>query len=311
MQAKLLRAVETRTVTPLGGTRAQAVDIGLCAATLRDLRAEVAAGALRQDLYYRIGRPEVVIPPLRARREEIPTLVTETLAAASGPPASVALIEACLARPWPGNVRELCAEVRAASVLAAAEGARAVLDHHLAPQAGRALGEEPRAPAPAPDPADGRGGPPRPVGGARAADPRLRAAAESLGLSQRTAAKLLSEEALLSLEWEAAGLDAAARAQALRGQAAAALGALLAARAFSQREVADELGLSRTTLLKLIDDLGLPRARELGAAEIDRARAEADGDLDEAARLLRVSPTALRQRLAALRRGEPRDGRAS
>ena len=65
-------------------------------------------------------------------------------------------------------------------------------------------------------------------------------------------------------------------------------------------EVATALGASRTTLIKLMDDLRLPRATELGEEEIARARAEAGGDLDAAARLLRVSPRALKKRLTQL-----------
>jgi hypothetical protein len=75
VQSKLLRVIETGSVTMLGGVAPVAVDVRVCAATLRNLRAEVAAGRFREDLYFRIGRPEVRLPPLRERREEIPWLV--------------------------------------------------------------------------------------------------------------------------------------------------------------------------------------------------------------------------------------------
>jgi transcriptional regulator with PAS, ATPase and Fis domain len=70
VQAKLLRALEAREVVPLGATRPRSEDVRICAAT-RDLRGEVAKGRFREDLYFRIGRPEVRLPPLRERLEEM------------------------------------------------------------------------------------------------------------------------------------------------------------------------------------------------------------------------------------------------
>jgi DNA-binding NtrC family response regulator len=130
VQAKLLRFLETREVLPLGAARPRQVDLRFCSATHRDLRALVAAGKLREDLYFRIAAPHVAVPPLRDRPEEIPFLVAAELArVAAAMPASAAvaltphpsLLEACLLRVWPGNVRELAAEIRSAaqSVLAA------------------------------------------------------------------------------------------------------------------------------------------------------------------------------------------------
>ena len=79
VQAKLLRVLETREVLPLGASRAKKVDIGICAASHRRLRDEVTAGRFREDLYFRIGRPEVQIPPLRERLDEIPWFVAREL----------------------------------------------------------------------------------------------------------------------------------------------------------------------------------------------------------------------------------------
>lgn len=67
VQAKLLRVLETREVLPLGATRAESVELRVCVASHADLAAQVAAGKFREDLYYRLGRPVVVIPPLRQR----------------------------------------------------------------------------------------------------------------------------------------------------------------------------------------------------------------------------------------------------
>ena len=137
VQAKLLRVLETGELLALGAARPRAVQLRVVAATLRDLRGAVAAGRFRDDLYYRIGRPEVRLPPLRERLEEIPWLVAEAIAS-RGLPAHPSLIEACLLRPWPGNIRELIAEA-ARAAHAALEGHRpAVRAEDLDEQAGRA-----------------------------------------------------------------------------------------------------------------------------------------------------------------------------
>lgn len=140
VQAKLLRVIEAREVIALGATSAQSVDIRICAATSQDLRSAVAEKRFREDLYYRIGRPEIRIPPLRERLEEIPWLIDIVLASVSAnAQASAGLVETCLLRAWPGNVRELRAEIQSAAVVAATRGSTKVLPEHLDPQAGIAM----------------------------------------------------------------------------------------------------------------------------------------------------------------------------
>jgi len=141
VQPKLLRVLETREVVPLGDTRGRAIDVGLCAATLRDIPERVAQGRFREDLYYRMGRPAVRLPPLRQRREEIPFLIQRALAAV-GPEldADAALVEMCLLRPWPGNVRELIGEVRRAGHTARDQGRDRVDRLDLGTAAGMHLG---------------------------------------------------------------------------------------------------------------------------------------------------------------------------
>jgi transcriptional regulator with PAS, ATPase and Fis domain len=108
VQAKLLRVLETREVIPVGAAAGVKADVGVVAATHRDLRVAVAERRFRDDLYYRLARPAVVLPPLRARRADIPRLVVRELAAVDRKLAPHSkLIEACCVRPWPGNVREL------------------------------------------------------------------------------------------------------------------------------------------------------------------------------------------------------------
>jgi len=151
VQSKLLRVLETREVVPLGASHGQRVDFCLCVATHRDLREAVSEGRFRADLYHRIAPPEIVLPPLRERLDEVAEHVAVEVAsvAPSLRPHSK-LVEACMLRAWPGNVRELRKELRFAAVQAHAEGADRVRVEHLSANAGRGFdapaGEEhPRA----------------------------------------------------------------------------------------------------------------------------------------------------------------------
>ncbi len=153
VQPKLLRVLETGELLPLGASKPRPIALRVVAATLRDLRAAVHAGTFRDDLYYRIGRPEVRVPPLRDRLEELPWLVAAALRPC-GVPAHPSLVEACLLRPWPGNVRELMGEIARAGHAAFEGGRPAVRVEDLDAEAGRAA---PAAIAPPPLP------PPRPA----------------------------------------------------------------------------------------------------------------------------------------------------
>lgn len=112
-QAKLLRAVESKSITRLGDVRERKVDVRLVAATNRDLEAECRAGRFREDLLFRLSAATVSLPPLRQRLREIPVLaraLLEEACARVGRPRA-ALSDAVLARlaayRWQGNVREL------------------------------------------------------------------------------------------------------------------------------------------------------------------------------------------------------------
>ncbi len=165
VQAKLLRVLETGEVLALGAARPRRVELRFCSATHRDLRAQVAAGRLREDLYFRIASPRVAAPPLRERLEEISWLLEgEVQRTAPGLSLHVSLVETCLLRPWPGNVRELCAEARSAAHAAVAEGASRVEAKHLAETAGLAFA----APDPPADSAAPEAGPATPVPPTRA-----------------------------------------------------------------------------------------------------------------------------------------------
>lgn len=125
VQAKLLRAIETREVLRVGAVRPSVIDVRFVAATNRDLPAEVAEGRFRGDLFFRLDGVTLVIPPLRERRERIRPLAVEFLEAAhqkrqTAGPLRVApgLLERLEAHDWPGNVRELKAVLERAVLLA-------------------------------------------------------------------------------------------------------------------------------------------------------------------------------------------------
>ncbi len=118
MQAKLLRVLQDRVVAPVGG-RAVAVDVRILSATHRDLRAAVAEGRFREDLYWRLGVVPLHLPPLRERLADIVKLAEHFLALAPGGRSlSAAAAARLLAHPWPGNVRELRNAMERAAALA-------------------------------------------------------------------------------------------------------------------------------------------------------------------------------------------------
>lgn len=113
LQPKLLRALENRSIRPVGGEQEMPVDVRVVAATNRDLKTEVARGTFRQDLYYRLEVMTLSVPPLRQRLDDLPELVTlfmRTLATQLGTEpltVSAADMERLCRYSWPGNVREL------------------------------------------------------------------------------------------------------------------------------------------------------------------------------------------------------------
>lgn len=143
VQAKLLRLLETREVTPLGATASRKIEVRFCFATHRDLRNNVAEGRFREDLYHRIGQPHVGLPPLRDRREEIPWLATRAIARVN-PDLTIhaSFLERCLSRVWSGNVRELLLHARAAAHAALAANEKIVTHAHLDPNAGMGIDDK-------------------------------------------------------------------------------------------------------------------------------------------------------------------------
>jgi two-component system response regulator AtoC len=113
MQAKLLRAIETKTIMHVGATKYIPIDVQILAASNKDLKAMIKAGDFREDLYYRLKFVDITVPPLRERKEEIPELVGFFLREGNAhygvlikdvtPRAMKALMD----YNWPGNIREL------------------------------------------------------------------------------------------------------------------------------------------------------------------------------------------------------------
>ena len=124
LQSKLLRALQYHEFERVGGTRTVRVDVRVIAATNRDLAAEVTAGKFRQDLWYRLNVVSVTMPPLRERREDIPSLAAH-FGAKYGRGRAVELspdaLQALTAHDWPGNVRELENAIERAVVLGSSD----------------------------------------------------------------------------------------------------------------------------------------------------------------------------------------------
>ncbi len=157
LQAKLLRVLESKQIQPVGAERATPMDVRFLAATNVDLQARAVSGSFRADLYFRLAQYTIVLPPLRARREDIAHLTQRFLREAGVDLRRPMLeltpeaVEVLQGHEWPGNVRELRNVVRkavlqtrglvlgAAQLRAALDDPRAVLPAATAPAEGRSL----------------------------------------------------------------------------------------------------------------------------------------------------------------------------
>lgn len=147
LQPKLLRALESGEIVPVGSDEPVHVDARLVAATNRNLAEAVENGRFRDDLYYRINVVEVAVPPLRDRRDDILPLARRFGQSASSAPTrfSPQATQCLLAYSWPGNVRELRNAVQRAALLCRGD---VVLPEHLPPKVA-ALAAAPEADLPA------------------------------------------------------------------------------------------------------------------------------------------------------------------
>jgi DNA-binding NtrC family response regulator len=134
IQAKLLRVLEEREFRRVGSNQTISVNVRVIAATNMDLAEEVAKGAFREDLYYRLCVVPIVLPPLRERKSDIPALAEHLLRLQSQQRnkhvtrISKAAMAALAAQHWPGNVRELSNAIERAVVLADGDE---ILPEHL------------------------------------------------------------------------------------------------------------------------------------------------------------------------------------
>ncbi len=146
VQAKLLRALEEKTVRRVGGTQTRRINVRVIAATNCDPATAVAAGRLRGDLYYRLRVLEFHLPPLRQRREDIPLLAEHFLVQAAARHGSRlravggSALEVMDAYDWPGNVRELENAIERATVLVTVTEGDVLLASHLPLEVRAALG---------------------------------------------------------------------------------------------------------------------------------------------------------------------------
>jgi len=143
MQAKLLRAIQERSIRPVGGEASIPVDVRILAATNQNLKNNIESGAFREDLYYRLNVINITLPSLRERKEDIPLLVNTILTRLSGgnpPVVTPYTMQLLLAYNYPGNVRELENILERAVVL----GGEVILPEHL-PDAVHGRGGEKQA----------------------------------------------------------------------------------------------------------------------------------------------------------------------
>ena len=127
LQVKLLRAIEQKEIIRVGGSEVIRVDVRIIAATNQDLKAKVAGKTFREDLFYRLNVFNILVPPLRERREDIPKLAGHFLFEIAGENQitpkrlSAGARIALIAYRWPGNVRELRNAMETASLVAKGE----------------------------------------------------------------------------------------------------------------------------------------------------------------------------------------------
>src|SRR5262245_6980048 len=123
LQAKLLRALETRSFTRLGGERPISTDVRFISATNQDLESLIDAGSFRRDLFFRLNVVRLCLPPLRLRNEDIPVLIEEQIGNLSQrygrkvDGVEAGLLSALQRYSWPGNVRELFSFVESSFVM--------------------------------------------------------------------------------------------------------------------------------------------------------------------------------------------------
>ncbi|HSK00887.1 MAG TPA: sigma-54 dependent transcriptional regulator [Kofleriaceae bacterium] len=244
IQAKLLRALQEGEIQPVGSGRIEKVNVRVVASTNRDLAADAKAGTFREDLYYRLAVVELVVPPLRDRKDDIPALAEE-FARRYGERFGLgqialepALIDALVRADWPGNVRQL--ENTIARLAALSAGGVIGLADYLAATGGGAS----------------------PTGGASSSEPAAPAAADAAAAAAATAALATADAEGPD---DAAPIPDARSGPSLKEQVEAFERGLVARALEStggnQSEAARRLGVSRVTLIDKMKKYGLEKKR--------------------------------------------------
>ncbi len=255
LQAKLLRVIESREVTRVGGLKARPIDVRFVAATNRQIEIEVAAGRFRSDLYFRLNGITLHIPPLRSRPREIMPLSRKFLAQfwtqmgrRSVPRLSPSAEDLLMGYAWPGNVRELRNVIERAAVLCTTDD---ITDDHMPADTMRANAVARRTPMVAMPAVDAA--PPRSTVtyGMAALQPAAVLPQPPVAAGAITPAGRPAD--LLSAPLSAAGGTRAERERILNA---------LNECAGNQSRAAKFLGISRSTLIQKILLYGLPRPRK-------------------------------------------------
>jgi DNA-binding NtrC family response regulator len=226
-QAKLLRVLEERQVMRVGGLKPREVDVRFIAATNQNLEREIDEGRFREDLFYRLNGMSLVIPPLRERKGEMPSLARTFIAEAceqagysAQPVISREALDWMDAYDWPGNIRELRNAVNRAVLLASGG---IIQPEHLQSEAFK--------------PRTGRGS---------------GRSTESAGQAQPAPAAV-APPGMQNIPPAPPGVDQEERQRVL---------AALAACGGNQTRAAEMLGIARRTLTSRLDKLGIPRPRK-------------------------------------------------
>ncbi|MDH3255555.1 MAG: sigma 54-interacting transcriptional regulator, partial [Acidobacteriota bacterium] len=317
VQSKLLRFVQDKQYTPVGGSRPKQVDVRILAATNRDLATEVTKGRFREDLYYRLNVVSLEVPPLRARRTDILHLARyflETFSMQYQKPVRRFTEQAEVDMhmyDWPGNIRELQNRIMQAVILCEQEeiGPEELqLDSMLHPR-------QASVPSP-PDPADSplREAPPAPDASLSSPEKRLRSALREeidLALSDESAVvyplgRWLREDLVLEA-------NALAKGVARRGAELLGIPETTFRRRFAKADEQVRAGLSprsgrweevRSILRQLVDPSGSQAGRE-PLKEASRILLEeilhrVPGDTSKGSKLLAVTAPTFRTRVAEL-----------
>jgi DNA-binding NtrC family response regulator len=251
LQVKLLRALESDEVKPVGAARARKVDARIVAATHRDLREMVRVGTFREDLYFRLRGVEVVLPPLRQRPNDLLPLAHEILSEHEGLRLSPAAAEALLAHGWPGNVRELKQVLRLAAILCEG-GVIEPRDLRLEPPLRPLSGAEPFA-------GSSEGTLPEPHAGSRCAE------ASPPSIAPPSAPEPGQRRTMAADPIQTPGGLLRLRGLSLEEIELRAVRASYVRHGGSRRAMVQELGIAKSSLLRKLDALGLRAAEEGGA----------------------------------------------